>query len=433
MSTTASSLSASITSLGSKVASMSSELGTQTTNTGLLITLQDVQATLAYISNEQVLQTATKSQVVESASMAMAQASATISEIHKELNQYGGETPDISGNLSFLIVFAVLLVVHVSMGWFYKQWWILVAFFCGAGLELAGFIGRFLSHYDDTVKDYFLLQIIALTIAPAFIMGGIYNLLGKFIVVYGESYALMAPILYSYVFMLCDVVSLVVQAAGGAIAASATTDSENKIGTHIMVAGLAFQVLSMSVYVFLFTHFFHKIKFLSKSKHEAMEYDFNPKYKELRSRKIFQWFPYIVALCVALVYIRCVYRVVELAQGWHGYLITHEIYLFFLDAMLMAMTLAILVVFHPGVIFDGRNLDIQLVERKPKQIKNQRDFETELEQLESKREDGNDFDETTESFNGLFTNEHNRNNSNNDSELGEGGVGGYGHGKRYLM
>lgn len=122
---------------------------------------------------------------------------------------------------------------------------------------MAGYIGRTLSNGDYTVLDWFLLQIICLTIAPAFIMGGIYYILAKFIMIYGTKFAIMKPMWYSYIFIVCDVISLVIQAAGGGLAATSLTANEStESGTHVMVAGLAFQVFSMSIYIFLYLHFF---------------------------------------------------------------------------------------------------------------------------------------------------------------------------------
>jgi hypothetical protein len=52
-----------------------------------------------------------------------------------------------------------------------------------------------------------------------------------------------------------------------------------------------------------------------------------------------------------LILIRSIYRVVELAQGWRGTLITHEVYLFTLDSMLM-----VLFVYSHVLVFPPRYL-----------------------------------------------------------------------------
>ena len=58
---------------------------------------------------------------------------------------------------------------------------------------------------------------------------------------------------YSYIFISCDLLSIVLQAIGGGMAASATQNGDSTTsGTHIMVAGLAVQVASMSLFLSAF-------------------------------------------------------------------------------------------------------------------------------------------------------------------------------------
>ena len=49
--------------------------------------------------------------------------------------------------------------------------------------------------------------------------------------------------------MSCDFLALVLQATGGAIADTANTKKGSDQGTHIMVAGLSFQVLTLLLFI----------------------------------------------------------------------------------------------------------------------------------------------------------------------------------------
>jgi hypothetical protein len=49
--------------------------------------------------------------------------------------------------------------------------------------------------------------------------------------------------------MSCDFIALVLQAAGGAIADTASTRKGSDFGTHILVAGLVFQVMSLLFFI----------------------------------------------------------------------------------------------------------------------------------------------------------------------------------------
>ena len=45
-------------------------------------------------------------------------------------------------------------------------------------------------------------------------MAGVYYLLSQMIIIHGEQYAILKPIMVSIIFIFCDVVSLFVQASG---------------------------------------------------------------------------------------------------------------------------------------------------------------------------------------------------------------------------
>ena len=83
---------------------------------------------------------------------------------------------------------------------------------------------------------------------------------------------------------------------------------------------------------------------------------YNPKYKSIREKQFFQFFPLAMTLAVVAIYIRCVYRVVELAQGFRGYLILHEVYLMVLDALMIAITGIIFIPFHPVWAIGSKNV-----------------------------------------------------------------------------
>jgi hypothetical protein len=54
----------------------------------------------------------------------------------------------------------------------------------------------------------------------------------------------------------------------------------------------------------------------------------------------------------AMIIMRAVYRVIELAQGWRGHLITTEYYFYILDTTPMIICMAVWIVGHPGVTLD---------------------------------------------------------------------------------
>lgn len=286
------------------------------------------------------------------------------------VNVYG-LTPNYNCNLAALILFTILWAYHTGM-FIYKQWWFSIAWWIGAGLEVAGYVGRFKSSSDPYYLDYFLVQIVCLTIAPAFIMGGVYYLLAKFAMIYGEEISRLKPMWYSYIFITCDLLSIVLQAIGGGMAAVALTDNkETDTGTHIMVAGLAVQVAAMSVFFILCTDFVMRIRTYTKNSiaerpelaslsPEELDHElFNPKYAHIRNNKpLYPAFIGAIVFCSLCIFVRCIYRLIELAEGWDGYLILHERYFLVLEALIVFLGMLSLSIIHPGVAFDGRSTSI---------------------------------------------------------------------------
>lgn len=65
--------------------------------------------------------------------------------------------------------------------------------------------------------------------------------------------------------------------------------------------------------------------------------------------KKFKLFVSAIIISDIAIIVRAVYRVVELAQGWNGYLITTEPWFYVFDTALMIICMGIWVVGHPGI------------------------------------------------------------------------------------
>lgn len=268
-----------------------------------------------------------------------------------------------------------------------RYWWYNVTFFAGYALEVIGFVGRIISFNDVENHNAYLTQFVGLTIAPAFIMAGFYFLFAQSVVLHGRQYSVLKPLWYSYLFITTDILSLVVQAGGGAAASIAYNNHEDtKPGTNTILAGICFQLLAMTVFVGFWFEFLNRIFFKdcdkidddsnpykkrsvknffklllatpSARKHTRNVLDrfYNPKFQHIRSRPLFDWFPLAITVSVLAVYVRCIYRVIELAQGWRGYLITHEVFLMTLEALMMSIAGLIFIPFHPYFVFGKVNI-----------------------------------------------------------------------------
>ncbi|OBS28209.1 hypothetical protein FPOA_02150 [Fusarium poae] len=59
-------------------------------------------------------------------------------------------------------------------------------------------------------------------------------------------------------------------------------------------------------------------------------------------------------ISVVFVYIRCIYRTVELLEGWEGHLLKTEGYFIGLDGVCIAVAILIFCIFDPAVLLDNQ-------------------------------------------------------------------------------
>lgn len=298
------------------------------------------------------------------------------------ISLYGGMTPNFRFNTCMIVMWGLLLATQVFQV-IYRQPWFSTAFICTGILEVLGYIGRTWSHKDTTLMDPFLLNMICLTIAPVFTMGGMYYQMAKLIEIYGHNFSIIkSPMLYSYIFISSDIVSLAIQAAGGGTAGVAVNRNKSAhTGDNIFVAGLAIQVASMAVFLTLWFYFLHGVFIRTRLQHmnlstkklyakgmwsisqRDIDHMYTPKYHKLRlepERWQFHYFTLGMTIAVLTIFTRCVYRLCELAEGWDGYLITHEWYFIILDALMMLLATLAMTIFHPGYAFLGKTTSIPI-------------------------------------------------------------------------
>lgn len=183
-----------------------------------------------------------------------------------------------------------------------------------------------------------------MTIAPAFLTASIYLTLGRLITAYGTRFSRFRPATYTIVFVTCDIISLVLQAAGGAVTSIADTGSAlQDQGVDVMITGLAFQVASLFLFILLCLDFAWSV-YRSTERRE-------PAFDVLRSSLKFKLFQGALAVAVLTIFIRCCYRVAELQAGFGGALANNEVVFMILEAPMIIIALGALTLFHPGFVY----------------------------------------------------------------------------------
>ena len=127
----------------------------------------------------------------------------------------------------------------------------------------------------------------------------------------GEQYARFPARFYYWIFIPCDVISLILQAVGGS--SSSTSKGENSWAVNVSLAGLAFQVFTLCVFI-------------------GFSLEFAWRYYKAKDAKVdkatlplsFKIFVLFLSLAILFILARCAYRIDELSEGYSGPLISNE-------------------------------------------------------------------------------------------------------------
>jgi hypothetical protein len=165
-----------------------------------------------------------------------------------------------------------------------------------------GYIGRLLLNKNPYSTAGFEMQICTLGLGPAFWSAGIYLTLKHEVTILGREYSLIRPEWYPYIFITCDLISLSLQGGGGGIAATAGHDLDmQSVGTNIMMAGIVWQVVTLTTFAVVSVHFFMRIRRVPHAKLTVQA-------QELWESNKFRLFCWGVAIAFIATYARCVYR-----------------------------------------------------------------------------------------------------------------------------
>lgn len=241
--------------------------------------------------------------------------------------------PSLPAAIVAVAVFAILTTVHF---WRLKRAGALyfTPFLIGGIFQTIGYCGRIWSHFDKESIGGFVMQAILILVAPALFAASIYMILGRLIRALGAEHLSLIPIKWvTKIFVTGDVIAFGLQAGGGGIQSAGTLEMYN-MGEKIIIAGLFVQITVFGFFV-VTALLFHTRMINSGS--------------QLARRDIaWQRHLYILYTTSALILIRSIFRVVEYLQGNDGYLIAHEVFIYTMDALLMAIVMAIFAAWYIG-------------------------------------------------------------------------------------
>lgn len=248
--------------------------------------------------------------------------------------------------IMFLSLFGVSTLLHVGQAGWYRLWWMYpTACLCGAA-EVLGWGARLYSSYYPASMNPFDIQITATITAPTPLIAANFVTLEYIIKILGPRYSRLSPRLYTIIFCTCDLISLTIQGAGGGMAAIAVNNGDDPTdGSNVMLAGIIIQMTAITLFVILATEFLLRFNFDKPVRRSPDEFDPSASKGMDRNMKIAL---YSMAFNTTCLFVRAVYRTVELTDGWNGPIISNELYFNVLDASMIILAIYTVNLFHPG-------------------------------------------------------------------------------------
>ncbi|KAF3038074.1 hypothetical protein E8E12_001230 [Didymella heteroderae] len=256
--------------------------------------------------------------------------------------------PSLAGNAIYMTIYILLLLAQGYLGVRHKTWKYTALLVTGLLGEMVGYAGRLMLNANPFLMNNFLVNLIPLTLAPALFTAAIYLSLSRvlFILDPSNAYSRLKPRLYTYVFVGCDLLALVLQAIGGALAATAKDKRGSDQGVRVMIAGLVSQVVTMALFLGLWADFAVRMKRARGRMTGRLGM-----YEVLEASSVFKWFQWSLFVATVLIFVRCIYRVAELWEGFGGHLANHEASFMVFEGPMVIIAVAGLTWFHPGRVF----------------------------------------------------------------------------------
>ncbi|KAI5831841.1 RTA1 like protein [Schizophyllum commune Tattone D] len=271
----------------------------------------------------------------------------------KELSPYG-YVPTEWASIFFLVLFGITTVAHLGQAIAYRGWWLFITLvFCGS-MECVGWACRLWSNRDILADNAYKIQCVSvmLIVAPTPLLAANFVMMGRIVRRLGVKYSRLSPRLYTIVFASTDVISLLVQGGGGGVAVGADTLEGAERGGNIVLGGICLQLAVIVFFSIIASEFFWRyFKDCPRPKLAAT----HPEPRGMLTRNLILAVG-CLGLSTLLLFIRAVYRVIELADGWNGTIIKTEVWFLVFDAAMVVIAMFIVNGLHPGWLLNESDL-----------------------------------------------------------------------------
>ncbi|KAJ5517772.1 RTA-like protein [Penicillium expansum] len=254
-----------------------------------------------------------------------------------------GYRPTLSAQIAFIALFGVSMLIHLAQGVLYRTWFFASMMALGCIGEMIGYAGRVLLYQNPFSFDGFIIEICCITISPVFFAAAIYVSLANVSNFLGPEACRFPVKTYVWVFVPCDIVSLILQAVGGALSSSSV--GSDKSGEYITLAGLAFQVFTLTIFTAMALDYLFRYKSYRKSQQVDQ--------RRILSKRL-GIFGIFFSASIIFIFIRCCYRIAELSEGYSGAVFHDEGLFIGLESVMVILAVFALNIAQPGFAFQNR-------------------------------------------------------------------------------
>ncbi|KAJ6120884.1 hypothetical protein N7523_005164 [Penicillium sp. IBT 18751x] len=260
-------------------------------------------------------------------------------------NLYGYK-PSIAAGVIFIILFALTTAYHILQLTKAKCWYF-IPFVIGGIFQIIGYICKCLGHDNLASVTIYALQSVLILLAPPLYAASVYMVLGRLVTYLQAENSSLVPVKWmTKLFVAGDIFSFMLQSAGGGLMAGSSS-SMRTTGSNVVIGGLVVQLLFFGFFVVVAAVFHLRITKYPTTKSTNERQMTRGQGWQQRS-----WVTVLMALYVvsALILIRSIFRLIEYKYGFDGYLMTHEVFGYIFDALLMFVAMVVMNVYHPAVI-----------------------------------------------------------------------------------
>lgn len=212
----------------------------------------------------------------------------------------------------------------------WKRTWFMFWLIVGGILEITAYATKNQGNGTQTVQAI---------IAPIFIAASVYVAFGKLLKRTEARQLIHINFnVTTTFFILGDIVSFGLQVAGIVL----EFITSRSLGTALIIVGFVIQLISFVCFLSLIIAYHRK-----RSQSENMIAT-DSRYSWISAVKTFY------CLC-ALFFIRNIFRLVEYADGWGGFIFNHSVFAYIFDAFPMLLVLLVLSIIHPGFMLPKKN------------------------------------------------------------------------------